>query len=118
MMKTVLIVDDAMFMRYTVRQILSKNNFNVIGEADNGMNALIQYKELKPDIVTMDITMPEIDGIEAVRLIRKIDPNAKILMMSAMGQESMVRDAIVAGAKGFLVKPFKEEDVVKALSKL
>lgn len=117
-MKTVLIVDDAMFMRYTLRQMLEKSEFNVIGEADNGMNALIQYKELNPDIVTMDITMPEIDGIEAVRLIKKVDPNAKILMMSAMGQESMVRDAIVAGAQGFLVKPFKQEDVIKALSKL
>jgi two-component system chemotaxis response regulator CheY len=117
-MKTVLIVDDAMFMRYTLKQMLEKSNFKVIGEADNGMNALIQYKELKPDIVTMDITMPEIDGIEAVRLIKKVDPNAKIVMMSAMGQESMVRDAIVAGAQGFLVKPFNEEDVLKALRKL
>jgi two-component system chemotaxis response regulator CheY len=117
-MKTVLIVDDAMFMRYTLKQMLEKSNFKVIGEADNGMNALIQYKELKPDIVTMDITMPEIDGIEAVRLIKKVDPDAKIIMMSAMGQESMVRDAIVAGAQGFLVKPFNEEDVLKALRKL
>lgn len=117
-MKTVLIVDDAMFMRHSLRQMLEKNNFNVIGEADNGMNALIQYKELKPDIVTMDITMPEIDGIDAVRLIKKVDPQAKIVMMSAMGQESMVRDAILAGAQGFLVKPFKQEDVMKALSKL
>ncbi len=117
-MKTVMIVDDAMFMRHTLRQILENNNYNVIGEADNGMNALMQYKELQPDIVTMDITMPEIGGIEAVQLIRRIDPQAKIVMMSAMGQQSMVREAIVAGAQGFLVKPFKEEDVVKALSKL
>lgn len=117
-MKNVLIVDDAMFMRHTLRQMLENNNYNVVGEADNGMNAFIKYKELEPDIVTMDITMPEVNGIEAVRLIRKVDPNAKIVMMSAMGQESMVREAIVAGAKGFLVKPFKEEDVLKALSKL
>ena len=117
-MKTVMIVDDAMFMRHTLRKMLEKNHYNVIGEADNGMNALIQYKELQPDIVTMDITMPEIGGIEAVQLIRRIDPQAKIVMMSAMGQQSMVREAIVAGAQGFLVKPFKEEDVVKALSKL
>ncbi len=117
-MKNVLIVDDAMFMRHTLRQMLENNNYNVVGEADNGMNALIKYKELEPDIVTMDITMPEIDGIEAVRLIKKVNPNAKIVMMSAMGQESMVRDAIVAGAQGFLVKPFKEDDVIKALGRL
>ncbi|MEN6325861.1 MAG: response regulator [Syntrophomonas sp.] len=117
-MKNVLIVDDAMFMRYSLRQMLENNNYNVVGEADNGMNALIKYKELDPDIVTMDITMPEIDGIEAVRLIKKVDPKAKIVMISAMGQESMVRDAIVAGAQGFLVKPFKEEEVVKALGRL
>ena len=117
-MKNVLIVDDALFMRYSLRQMLENNNYNVVGEADNGMNALIKYKELEPDIVTMDITMPEIDGIEAVRLIRKVDPNARIVMISAMGQESMVRDAIVAGAQGFLVKPFKEADVVNALSRL
>ena len=90
----------------------------MIGEADNGINALIQYKDLNPDIVTMDITMPEIDGIQAVHLIRKYDPNAKVVMMSAMGQESMVRDAILAGAQGFLVKPFKQEDVLKTLNKL
>ncbi len=117
-MKNILIVDDAMFMRHALRQMLEKNQYKVIGEADNGINALIKYQELKPDIVTMDITMPEVDGIEAVRLIKKVDPQAKIIMMSAMGQESMVRDAIVAGAQGFLVKPFNEEDVVKALNKL
>ena len=117
-MKNVLIVDDAMFMRHSLRQMLEKNNYNIIGEADNGMNALIKYKQLKPDIVTMDVTMPELDGIEAVRLIKKVDPQAKIVMISAMGQESLVRDAIIAGAQGFLVKPFKEEDVVKALSKI
>ncbi len=117
-MKRVLVVDDAMFMRYTIKKMLENTDFDVIGEADNGINALIQYKDLNPDIVTMDITMPEIDGIQAVHLIRKYDPNAKVVMMSAMGQESMVRDAILAGAQGFLVKPFKQEDVLKTLNKL
>ncbi|MEN6349067.1 MAG: response regulator [Syntrophomonas sp.] len=117
-MKTVLIVDDAMFMRHSLRQILEKNSYKVIGEAENGLKALIQYKELSPDIVTMDITMPEMDGIEAVRLLKKIDSQVKVIMISAMGQESMVRDAIVAGAQGFLVKPFKEEDVLRSLSRL
>lgn len=117
-MKNVLVVDDAMFMRHSLRQMLEKNNYNVIGEADNGMNAFLKYKELQPDIVTMDITMPEVDGIEAVRLIKKFDPQARIVMMSAMGQERMVREAIVAGAMGFLVKPFREEDVLRVLSQL
>ena len=117
-MKRVLVVDDAMFMRYTIKKMLENTDFDVIGEADNGINALIQYKDLNPDIVTMDITMPEIDGIQAVHLIRKYDPNAKVVMMSAMGQESLVRDAILAGAQGFLVKPFKQEDVLKTLNKL
>ncbi|MEN6462287.1 MAG: response regulator [Syntrophomonas sp.] len=117
-MKTVLVVDDAMFMRHTIKQMLENSDYDVIGEADNGMNALIQYKELRPDFVTMDITMPDIDGIGAVQLIKRVDPNAKIVMMSAMGQEGMVREAIVAGARGFLVKPFKQEDVIKALNKL
>lgn len=117
-MKNVLVVDDAMFMRHSLRQMLEKNNYNIIGEADNGMNAFLKYKELQPDIVTMDITMPEVDGIEAVRLIKKFDPQARIVMMSAMGQERMVREAIVAGAMGFLVKPFREEDVLRVLSQL
>ncbi|HEX3011121.1 MAG TPA: response regulator [Syntrophomonadaceae bacterium] len=117
-MKTVLIVDDAMFMRYTIKQMLENSDFNVIGEADNGINALIQYQELRPDLVTMDITMPEVNGIGAVQLIKKFDPKAKILMMSAMGQETMVKEAIIAGAQGFLVKPFKQEDVINALNRL
>lgn len=117
-MKTVLIVDDASFMRHTIKKMLDKSEFQVIGEAENGMNALIKYQELKPDVVTMDITMPEVDGISAVQLIKKFDPAAKILMMSAMGQEDYVRDAIVAGARGFLVKPFKQEDVIRALQRL
>ncbi|MDD2497285.1 MAG: response regulator [Desulfitobacteriaceae bacterium] len=117
-MKRVLIVDDALFMRHTLKMMLEKNEFEVIGEAENGLEAARKYSELLPDIVTMDITMPEVDGIGGVQLIKKIDPQAKIIMISAMGQESFVRDAIVAGASGFLVKPFTEERVVQVINSI
>lgn len=117
-MKSVLIVDDAAFMRLALKTMLERNDFTVVGEAQNGVIGLEKYRELKPDIVTMDITMPEMDGIEALKRIKKENPNASVVMVSAMGQESFVRDAIVNGAKGFIVKPFKEEHVVKTLSKL
>lgn len=116
-MKNVLIIDDAAFMRMSLKMMLEKNGYKVIGEADGGASGLRKYQELKPDIVTMDITMPDMDGITAVKEIRKIDPQAVIVMCSAMGQEAMIRDAIIAGAKGFVVKPFTEDVVVKALSK-
>ena len=93
----VLVVDDAAFMRMMVKDILSKNGYEVVGEAENGMKALEKYQELKPDLVTMDITMPEMDGISAVKEIKKVDPNAKIVMCSAMGQQAMVIEAIQAG---------------------
>jgi len=117
-MKNVLIVDDSMLMRRMTRQILEKNKYTVAGEAENGMNALVKYQELKPDVVTMDITMPEMSGLEAIKLLKRMDPNAKVVMISAMGQESMVAEAIVSGAKGFLVKPYREEDLLKALRSL
>jgi len=102
----VLIVDDAAFMRMMLRDILTKNGYEVAGEAENGAQAVERYKEVKPDLVTMDITMPEMDGITAVREIKKIDPAAKIVMVSAMGQQAMVIEAIQAGAIDFVVKPF------------
>jgi two-component system chemotaxis response regulator CheY len=117
-MKNVLVVDDAVFMRHSIKQMLIKNNYNVVGEANNGVNAIYKYNELRPDIVTMDITMDEMDGLEALKVIKQMDPQAKVVMISALGQESMVRDAIVYGAQGFLVKPFKEEDVIKVLDRL
>ncbi|NSW82420.1 MAG: response regulator [Syntrophothermus sp.] len=117
MAKTVLVVDDAAFMRMMIKDILTKNGYAVVGEAENGLVALEKYKELNPDLVTMDITMPEMDGITAVREIRKIDPGAKIIMCSAMGQQAMVIDAIQAGARDFVVKPFQPERVVEAISK-
>lgn len=116
-MKTVLIVDDAAFMRLTIRNMLEKNGYAVVGEAENGQIAIHKYHELKPDIVTMDITMPEVDGLTALKAIRRIDPAAWIVMMTAMGQQGMVKDAVIAGAKGFIVKPFKEETVLSALGK-
>ena len=90
MASRVLVVDDAAFMRMMVKDILSKNGYEIVGEAENGMKALEKYQELKPDLVTMDITMPEMDGISAVKEIKKVDPNAKVVMCSAMGQQAMV----------------------------
>ena len=116
-MKTVLVVDDAAFMRLSIRTILERNGFEVIGEAVNGSDAIEKFKVLKPEIVTMDITMPTVDGIGALSEIIKLDPKANIIMLSAMGQEVKIREAILLGAKGFVVKPFKEENLLKALSK-
>ena len=117
-MARVLIVDDAAFMRISIKNMLTKNGYEVVGEAENGVIGVDLYKELNPDIVTMDITMPEMSGLDALKEIMKSDPKAKVVMVSAMGQEAMVRDAIVSGAKGFIVKPFKEEGIIAALKKL
>ncbi|GAA0125378.1 MULTISPECIES: response regulator [Clostridium] len=117
-MAKVLIVDDATFMRMMIKDILEKNGFEVVGEAPNGIKAVELYKSEKPDVVTMDITMPDMDGIEAVKAIKEFDPNAKIVMCSAMGQQSMVMDAIRAGAKDFIVKPFQADRVLEAINKV
>ncbi|UTR10856.1 response regulator [Evansella sp. LMS18] len=113
----VLVVDDAAFMRMMIKDILTKNNFEVIAEAGDGAQAIELYKEHSPDLVTMDITMPEVDGITALKEIRNYDPNAKVIMCSAMGQQAMVIDAIQAGAKDFIVKPFQAERVLEAVNK-
>ena len=113
----VLIVDDAAFMRMMIKDIMTKNGYEVVGEAANGAEAVAKYKELQPDVVTMDITMPEVDGIQALRQIKSMDSNAKVLMCSAMGQQSMVIEAIQAGARDFIVKPFQAERVIEALQK-
>lgn len=115
--KTVLVVDDAAFMRMMIKDILTKNGYEVVGEAENGAAAVERFKDLRPDLVTMDITMPEMDGISAVREIKAIDASARIIMCSAMGQQAMVIDAIQAGAKDFIVKPFQPERVLEAVSK-
>jgi len=100
-----------------VKDILEKNGYEVVGEAENGLVGVEQYKEKNPDIVTMDITMPEMNGIEATREIKKYNPNAKVIMCSAMGQQAMVMDAIKEGAIDFIVKPFNAERVLEALGK-
>lgn len=117
-MSKVMIVDDATFMRITIRNMLKKSVHEVIGEAENGKAAVEKYKLLLPDIITMDITMPEMDGLAALKEIIKVNPGANIIMVSAMGQEAMVREAIINGAKGFIVKPFKEIDILSAIDKL
>lgn len=118
MASRVLIVDDAAFMRMMIKDILEKNGFEVIGEANNGLKAVEIYKKEKPDVVTMDITMPDMDGIEAVKAIRAFDPAAKVIMCSAMGQQTMVMDAIRAGARDFIVKPFQPDRVLEAIRKV
>ena len=115
--KRILIADDAAFMRMMVKDMLIKSGYEVVGEAENGVAAVKLYQELMPDAVTMDITMPEMDGIAAVKEIKKIDPNAVIIMCTAMGQQMMVMEAIKAGAKDFVVKPFQQERVSQALQK-
>ncbi|WP_339063308.1 response regulator [Tepidibacillus marianensis] len=117
MSKRILVVDDAAFMRMMVKEILTKNGFEVVGEASDGVQAVEKFNELRPDLVTLDITMPEMDGITALKEVRKIDPNAKVIMCSAMGQQAMVIDAIQAGAKDFIVKPFQADRVIEAISK-
>lgn len=114
---SILIVDDAAFMRINLKNILEKAGYEVIGEAENGKDAIRKYKDLEPELVTMDITMPEMDGIEAVKEIRGIDSSANIIMCSAMGQQSMVVEAIEAGAQDFIVKPFEDDRVIEAVEK-
>lgn len=117
-MKKVLIVDDAAFMRLTLKTMLERNGFEVAGEAENGAVGIKKYKELKPDIVTMDITMPIMDGIQALKEIKAFDPEAKVVMLSAVGQKPFICEAVMLGAKSFIVKPFNEGHVVKVLSQI
>lgn len=118
MSRTVLICDDALFMRTMLGNILKQAGFEVVGEAENGLEAVERYRELKPDLVTMDIVMPEQGGIDAVREIVSEDPGAKILMCSAMGQQGLVVEAIQAGAKDFVVKPFQPSRVLEAVQRV
>lgn len=116
-MQKILITDDAAFMRMMLKDVLSKGGYETIIEADNGKKAVEKYKELKPDLVIMDITMPEMDGLEAVKEIMKINKDAKVIMCSAMGQQSMVVEAIQSGAKDFIVKPFQADRILEAVRK-
>ena len=118
MAKNILICDDAAFMRMMIKDILTKNGYNIAGEAENGAKAVEKYNETKPDLVLMDITMPEMDGIQALKKIKETDPNATVIMCSAMGQQAMVIEAIQSGAKDFIVKPFQAERVLEAVKKV
>ena len=118
MAKRILIVDDAAFMRMMIKDILTKNGYNIAGEAENGLKAVEKYNELKPDLVLMDITMPEMDGIQALKSIKSADPGATVIMCSAMGQQAMVIESIQSGAKDFIVKPFQADRVIEAVKKV
>ena len=118
MAKNILICDDAAFMRMMIKDILTKNGYNIVGEAENCAKAVEKYAELKPDLVLMDITMPEMDGIEALKKIKAADANASIIMCSAMGQQAMVIESIQSGAKDFIVKPFQADRVLEAVQKV
>lgn len=118
MSKRVLVVDDAVFMRMKLKDILEKNGYEVVAEAQNGVEAIEKYKTENPDLVTMDITMPEMDGIEALKGIKAINSSAKVIMCSAMGQQSMVMEAIQSGALDFIVKPFDTDRVIQSLNKI
>ena len=116
-MPKILVVDDAAFMRMRCSKLLTDNGYDVV-EAENGLDAIAKYKATKPDAVLLDITMPEMDGLTALKEIRKVDPEAKVAMVTAMGQQSMIMDAIKSGAKDFVVKPFQPDRVLAAVKKL
>ena len=116
-MARVLIADDAAFMRMMIKNILSQNGHEIVGEAENGAQAVVKYAELKPDVTTMDITMPEQDGISALKEILAADPTARIVMCSALGQEAKVIESIRSGARDFVVKPFQQDRVLSAVAK-
>ncbi len=114
----VLIVDDALFMRNMLKDILVKAGYEVVGEAGNGVEAVERYRQLQPDLVTMDIVMPSRSGIEALKEIVAEDPQARVVMCSALGQESLILEAVQAGAQDFIVKPFKEERVLEVVRRV
>ena len=118
MAKSVLICDDAAFMRVMIKDILTKNGYDVVGEAENGLMAVEKFNETKPDLVMMDITMPEMDGIQALKKIKETDAGPNIIMCSAMGQQAMVIESIQSGAKDFIVKPFQADRVLEAVKKV
>jgi two-component system chemotaxis response regulator CheY len=118
MAKNILVCDDAAFMRMMIKDILTKNGYVVVGEAENGAKAVEKYNETKPDLVLMDITMPEMDGIQALKKIKEGDPGAMVIMCSAMGQQAMVIESIQSGAKDFIVKPFQADRVLEAVKKV
>ncbi|MBC7765928.1 MAG: response regulator [Hyphomonadaceae bacterium] len=117
-MKRILVIDDAVFMRIALKKMLENNGFQVVGEADNGLDGVRLYRELHPDLVTLDITMPEMGGIETLKEIKIINPDASVVIVSSLGQEHLLREAVLIGAKGFVLKPFKEEFIVNVINKI
>lgn len=113
----VLIVDDSMFMRHLIKKILNKHEINILGEAANGREAIDKYKELKPDVVTLDLMMNEMTGLEALEEIMKIDPQAQVIICSSMGQKAFIKEAIELGARGFVIKPFDEDALLDEVQK-
>lgn len=117
-MARILIVDDAVFMRMTIRKILEAKGYTVAGEAGNGVEAVQKYMELQPDVVMLDITMPEMNGVDALKRIKEYDAKARVIICSAMGQQAMVAQAIQNGAKDFIVKPFEADRVIAAIERV
>lgn len=117
MAKRILIVDDSSFMRKMIKKILTENEYEVVGEAKNGLEAVTMYRQLKPDLVTMDITMPDMNGIKSLKAIRLIDPHARVIMLSAMGQKNFLIEAIELGAVGFVTKPFTKDQILQAVQR-
>jgi two-component system chemotaxis response regulator CheY len=113
----ILIADDAQFMRMLIGRILRENGHNIVGEARNGEEVVELYAKLRPDLVTMDVVMPKMNGLEAIRKIISFDANARIVVVTALGQEAIAFEAVKAGAKNFVVKPFKQEEVLNAVQK-
>lgn len=118
MIKKIMIVDDSMFLRNSLRSILESSGMEVVGEAENGIDAISKYKKLNPDIVTMDITMPQLDGIETIKILKDLDKNIKVVVVSSFGSEETVRKAIIAGAKSFILKPFDANKVIETVNRL
>lgn len=117
-MKSVLVVDDSALMRLTIKTVLERNGFEIVGEAENGLQGVEKYKALKPDFVTLDISMPKMTGLEALKVIMNFDPEANIIMISAMGQDILIQEAVSNGAKSFIVKPFQEEYIIEVFKQI
>lgn len=117
-MKRIMVVDDVEFMRLSVKNILESNSFKVVGEAKDGVSAIKKYKECRPDIVVMDILMPKLNGIETLKAIKQIDKNCKVIIISAIAEESIVKEAVISGARNFIVKPFEQEVFIRAVKNL
>ena len=116
--KRILVVDDSAFLRNALHEILRKQGFDVVGTAENGLEAISKYRELKPDLVTLDIIMPQMNGLEALKLLRAVDPNVAVVMVSSMSSEGSVTDCLKAGAKNYILKPFDPEKVSAVIEKV